>query len=356
MSISVVSRGLNSFDIFVTGNDPGNPGVIFHKSYDQARTPHWAPSQSGPYTNLGGSTIFDESLSAVAWGPGRSRIDVFGVQLVGAGNYARALLHTFTLDGSNFSPVESLGESNFQSPSPVSWGPARLDLFGAQFAGVSLHKWLDALDVSNNLWSNAETLGGIISQPRAVSWGSFRLDIFALGADRQMYHKWYGGTEWGPSYVDWQGLGGVLTSAPIPVSWASDRLDIFARGTDGALYHKWWNARDWGPSLTGWEGLGGGIAEGTEPSAVSRSPGFLDVFVTTKQGGPMYHNWWDGRSWQSEGLGGSLKGSPAAVCWGPKRIDVFAQFTDNQVHHNWADYPTDRAQWGNWEPLGIPAG
>jgi hypothetical protein len=80
--------------------------------------------------------------------------------------------------------METLAESNFQSPSPVSWGPSRLDLFGAELSGVSLHKWLDAPVASNNLWMKAEALGGIISQPHAISWGRFRLDIFALGTTR----------------------------------------------------------------------------------------------------------------------------------------------------------------------------
>lgn len=40
---------------------------------------------------------------------------------------------------------------------------------------------------------------------------------------------------------------------------------------------------------------------------------------------------WSG--WES--LGGTLTSAPAAVSWGPNRIDVFVKGTDNALWHKW---------------------
>ena len=37
--------------------------------------------------------------------------------------------------------------------------------------------------------------------------------------------------------------------------------------------------------------------------------------------------------WQT--LGGAFKGAPAAVSWGPHRIDLFVQGTDDHLGHFW---------------------
>ena len=62
----------------------------------------------------------------------------------------------------------------------------------------------------------------------------------------------------------------------------ADRLDIFALGEDNACWHRWWNGHTWG----GWESLGG-----------------------------------------------TFMGKIAAVCWGPKRIDLFGVGTDRGLDH-----------------------
>lgn len=41
-------------------------------------------------------------------------------------------------------------------------------------------------------------------------------------------------------------------------------------------------------------------------------------------------------SWSDwEDLGGTILDSPAAVSWGPNRIDTFARGTNNHLYHKW---------------------
>ena len=68
----------------------------------------------------------------------------------------------------------------------------------------------------------------------------------------------------------------------------------------------------------------------------------------------MFHKWWDGTRWGPsqtdwESLGGTFNGPPAAVSWGPNRLDIFGLGVDNVVRHNWSQ---DGTNWGGWEPLG----
>ena len=60
------------------------------------------------------------------------------------------------------------------------------------------------------------------------------------------------------------------------------------------------------------------------PTVVSWGPNRLDVFAQGTDDA-LWHRWWDGTRWGGwESLGGSIVGQPEAVCWGPNRIDVFA--------------------------------
>ena len=81
-------------------------------------------------------------------------------------------------------------------------------------------------------------------------------------------------------------------------------------GVDKALYHKAWDGSSWQPSLTGWEKLGGQIFG--NPAAVSWGPNRLDVFA----GGDdkaLYHKAWDGSSWQPSLTGWESLGKPGII-------------------------------------------
>jgi len=50
----------------------------------------------------------------------------------------------------------------------------------------------------------------------------------------------------------------------------------------------------------------------------------------------MMHRSFNGSKWSGwDGIGGSFKDHPAAVSWGPKRIDVFVCGVDAHMGHLW---------------------
>ncbi|HEY6323042.1 MAG TPA: hypothetical protein VJA16_15940 [Thermoanaerobaculia bacterium] len=193
-----------------------------------------------------------------------------------------------------------------------------------------------------------------------ASWGPSRLDILGVGQDEEMFHKWWNGS-WGPSLSDWQQLGGqpqVFTSPPAVVSWGPNRLDIFVLGHRRGersqvqrMYHKSWDGSNWNPSLLDWEHLGGlFLSPPDAPAAVSWGPNRLDIFGVGQDQG-MYHKWWDGSNWGPgdwEPLGGVFTSPPAVVSWGPNRLDIFGMGQDKGMFHKW----WDGSNWSDWEPLG----
>ena len=71
--------------------------------------------------------------------------------------------------------------------------------------------------------------------------------------------------------------------------------------------------------------------------------------------GSLVHKWWDGADvvpargrTSASRRRARLSGAPAAVSWGPNRIDVFATATDGSLRHKW----WDGRRWNGWENLG----
>ena len=188
----------------------------------------------------------------------------------------------------------------------------------------------------------------------AASWGPNRIDVFGLGTDSKMYHLYFDGVAevWGPSIGPELLFGhSIFTSAPTAVSWGPNRLDVFGLGTDNKVYHLFYDgvAQVWGPSI-GPEVLPGDQTFSSAPAAVCQGPKSVDVFAigTDKK---MYHKYWNAASgvWEPlttwEPLGGAFIDSPAAVSWGPDRLDVFGLGTDNKVYHMFQDGDAKA-----WEP------
>src|SRR5262249_40249596 len=68
-------------------------------------------------------------------------------------------------------------------------------------------------------------------------------------------------------------------------------------------WHKWWDGSHWGPSFAGWESLGGVIID--DPTAISWGPNRLDI-VAEGTDDAVWHKWWDGSHW-----------GPSATGWEP---------------------------------------
>ncbi|MBA2394137.1 MAG: protein kinase [Ktedonobacteraceae bacterium] len=203
------------------------------------------------------------------------------------------------------------------SPTAVSWGPNRLDLFGRGSDGAIYHSYWDGS------WHSFETLGGnFIYGVAASSWVAGRLDVFAIGTDGAIYHNY-----WDGSWHGWgDRLGGAFTSAPAAVSSGPNHIDVFGRGTDNAIWHTYWDG-----SWHAFDSLGGSFV--SAPSVSSWGGGRLDVFAVGTDSG-LYHNYWDG-TWHGWGdrLSVTFTSTPAATSWGVGRIDVFAQNSDNTIWH-----------------------
>lgn len=94
-----------------------------------------------------------------------------------------------------------------------------------------------------------------------------------------------------------------------------------------------------GPALTSWE------------------QGRLDAFGKGENG-QLLHWWFKNGQWSDrEDLGGKLKGDPAAVSWGPHRIDVVVRGMDDCLWHR-ACKTSGRTEWvklGNYPIHSSPA-
>lgn len=242
------------------------------------------------------------------------------------------------------------------SPSLISWGNGRLDIFSVGVDQLVRHKAL--VDTTwyptNNVpW---EFLGGLaFGSPTAVSFASNRLDVFVQGQDNGVWHRAWNGSGWIPGNEGWENLGGAVLDAPAAVSWGPNRIDLFARGNDKAIWHKAWSNQGWSPSQTSWEPLFGAFA--SAPQAVSWAAGRIDVFAVGTDG-RLYHKAWAGElGWipkaaQWEDLGGSILGVPAVTTWGNNRIDIVVRGTDNQIWHKaWTSNGWAPSQVG-WTAIG----
>ena len=82
-----------------------------------------------------------------------------------------------------------------------------------------------------------------------------------------------------------------------------------------------------------------------DPAAVSWGPGRLDVFARTAASS-LLHVFNNGGAWQSETIAADLISAPGAASWGRNRLDVFARSAANTlVHISW------NGSWSGWETL-----
>ena len=207
--------------------------------------------------------------------------------------------------------------------------------------------------------------------------------------------RWHSEGDWelfGRTEIEWsqwRNLGGVLTSAPAIASWDRSRLDCFTRGENNHMLHRWGDGVNW----SGWEDLGGppgipivegnvplsgsvgvsgvagvtavavadviggpggggpfgGIQELTSaPAAVSWGPNRIDTFARGSNG-HMWHKWWDGSVWsQWEDLAGDLTSAVGVASWAANRLDCFVRGPGDHMWHKW----WDGSSWSQWEDLG----
>ena len=182
------------------------------------------------------------------------------------------------------------------SPSIASWGPGRVELFINTVNSANgnlelVHTWGD-----NGSWSGSwEVLGtGLLSgSPSAVSWGPGRTDVFVRAANVGLAYKSFVNGHWS----GWLDTGANVNSSPSVASMASGRLDVFARSAINSHLMHLWFANGY---MSLWEDLGGVLANWSDfpPQASSREPYTLDVFVEGSDGVSWYQKsyfggWYD---------------------------------------------------------------
>lgn len=312
-----------------------------------------------PWRQLPGAIVGTPRL--VSWGANRA--DVF-VRSPNNGPYQRTWNG---VDWTAYQRVAGFGPEDpyFEVSSdvvPISWGPGRIDLFArAADTAELVHNYSDG----GSVWSGWERMGGTIQgNPSAVSWGAGHLDVYVRGGTSgpaRVFHKYFqGGAWWGYDPIGIE----VVESDPIASSWAPGRVDVWARGQDtasqpavGDLRQAYYGSNTWNP----WASLGGSLLD--TPSVVSWGVGHYSAFARGSSDEGLYEKTWD-QVWAQNGWSSwtrigapRVKGTPAAVSWGPERTDVVAEISDPQIAnpaqlgHVWRQYP---GGWSAWRPLGIP--
>jgi len=159
---------------------------------------------------------------------------------------------------------------------------------------------------------------------------------------------------WSTYYlVDYTHPGNValFTSNFAASSSGPNDIDLFVTGQDFdyaqgdtlGVYHRNYNGSHW----TTWSPLGG-IAS-SAPAAVSWGPGRIDVFMRGDYDS-LQHIYWSNNVWSAWNTisGPALMGAPTVASWGPNRLDVFAKGPDNGV---WTITWTG-SSWSSWVSLG----
>jgi hypothetical protein len=257
---------------------------------------------------------------------------------------------------------QDLGEIN-GAPAVASLKVGEFDAFATDTKGHLVHKKY-ANGTFDTSWKDLGTIGSgvtINGAPAAVKWMPDRIDIFTRGSDSKLHHAVFKDNVCGA----WDNLGGGISSSPSAAGWVGssaaiepgnrDRLYAFARGTNekgqagvGYPWHLYWDGswHAWDGNLIGAHNIYGA------PAAVSWGPNRVDLFVHWDDN-TLRHSTYENGKWESfdaewNKLGGGVVDSPAAASWGPNRLDVFVHDTTNNLsRRTW-----NGDVWKNWESLG----
>lgn len=179
-----------------------------------------------------------------------------------------------------------------------------------------------------------------VGVPAVLLSGPHGIDLFYRDLGNAIRQGFKSGSVWTSV-----ALTGVIVSDPAVVSWGPGRFDVVAFGGDYRLYH--WSSAQSGPDLpvTSLSGVG-------TPTLVSAGTNSLDAFFRDLGGGVSRLSW-NGTSWGSEPLNGSILGVPgAAVTSGPIRR-VYALGHDNLLYEN---AKVGGGAWSGWASVSGAAG
>ena len=147
-------------------------------------------------------------------------------------------------------------------------------------------------------------------------------------------------------------IGIKAAGAPAVSSWKEGHLDVFVRSTDNRLFHRVYENDLW--QGTNWEDLSDAHKIEVSPAAVSWGPNRIDLFaVWDKQ---VHHRAYQSGTWNpwTENLEGITNDAPAAASWKLERVDVLVHTTDNLMARRlWESGKTWEMgkSWKDWETV-----
>jgi hypothetical protein len=186
------------------------------------------------------------------------------------------------------------------------------------------------------IWRDRIDLGGNVQGAPALAGWTTRSALFATRAQNgDVMLGWRDENGWGRV---WQDIGLNGNGAPA-IARADGMICVFARGANGNLWL--------GGSMPN-QDLGVDIAS---PATIAHW--YLDqnvhIFAQRNDQTVWHWAWSRGGINRGQSLGGQVQGTPAAVAWGPKRLDVFARgLSPAHLVHCW----WDGNKWSKWEDLG----
>jgi len=186
------------------------------------------------------------------------------------------------------------------SPSGVSWGPARMDLFTTGSDG-NLYTTNFQIFAGWASWKSLGSPSGIflISSPAASSWGLNRLDVFTVGSDFTVWQISWNGNSW-----NWASMGGICSSSPGAVAYTdasgTNHIHLFVRNIGLGISHKSYS------SATGWANwssdvdgaLASGVTANGAPAVAVDSSYNLYLYVKGSDG-KIYARYFVNSAWSA---------------------------------------------------------
>ena len=218
----------------------------------------------------------------------------------------------------------------------ISRGPGSIDIFYRNLDGT-----VHTNDLSSQGWGGDNSIAGPgVGNPLAVPRGSGRIDAFSIGYSGEIdTADWAGGATWST----WHELvPGSFSGGLVGLSRDDGQLIDMFGSSHGSLNRDAWDGSNWSSSVLQQSSLIVGV-----PAIVSWGPERMDVFVQGTDNG-LYTKSWDGTTWYDYfpiHSGVQFSGNPTAVSRASNVIDVFVRGTDGKLYTtSWDNGPA----WTNY--------
>ncbi len=358
--VAVVSRGGDSLDLATVGHDPQlTPdvhGMMFSAAWDQTkRDGRWR----GWWAINSGVSAPGGAISMVSRAP--ALLDVFATGTDGKVATAAWDQGLDVFDGGwrGWWPVGDLAIAPGAPVGACAQGPDQLDIFVAGTSGhVRQASW--AQSVANGAWQGWTQVKDLVTASgghvTAISRKPGRIDLFAVAADGSINTTFHG-----QAWHDWAPIGAKKApagAAVVAVSRGPDILDVFVVTNDGLVHVATSDQAVNGGAWSAWTAIGSRTFDaGGVLGVAARGGAHLHVFAI----GPQGDVWTADRdaaaggawsNWSRVANGTAAKGSfPSAVSRDPNKVDVFMVGTDNGVWTAAMDVNAAGGAWQGWQPV-----